>query len=94
MALYFAAHRWGNGIGIYNYQSEANKILRGMRHHPVLTGTSPFRIHPGDALMDLITFDRTWLRPWAFYSVENETVRNELLALFPDGCYAAFAGDV
>jgi hypothetical protein len=51
-------------------------------------------IHPGDALMDLITFDRTWLRPWAFYSVENETLRNELLALFPDGCYVGFAGDV
>jgi len=51
-------------------------------------------IHPGDALVDLITFDRTWLRPWAFYSVENEMVRNELLALFPDGCYVGFAGDV
>jgi oligosaccharide reducing-end xylanase len=48
MALYFAAHRWGNGTGIYNYQAEADKILRGMRHHPVLTGTSPFRIHPDD----------------------------------------------
>jgi hypothetical protein len=51
-------------------------------------------IHPGDALMNLITFDRTWLRPWAFYSVEDETVRGELLALFPDGCYVGFAGDV
>jgi len=50
-------------------------------------------IHPGDALMNLITFDRTWLRPWAFYSVEDEEVRRELLALFPDGCYVAFAGD-
>jgi oligosaccharide reducing-end xylanase len=49
MALYFAAHRWGNGKGIYNYQAEADKILRGMRHHPVLTGTGPFRIHPEDA---------------------------------------------
>jgi oligosaccharide reducing-end xylanase len=53
MALYFAARRWGNetggnGKGIYNYQAEADKILRGMRHHPVLTGTSPFRIHPND----------------------------------------------
>jgi oligosaccharide reducing-end xylanase len=48
MALYFAAHRWGNGQGIYNYQAEADKILRGMRHHPVLTGTGPFRIHPDD----------------------------------------------
>jgi len=48
MALYFAAHRWGNGKGIYNYQAEADKILRGMRHHPVLTATGPFRIHPDD----------------------------------------------
>jgi hypothetical protein len=51
-------------------------------------------IHPGDALMNLITFDRTWLRPWAFYAIEDEAVRNELLAMFPDGCYVAFAGDV
>jgi len=50
-------------------------------------------IHPGDALYNLITFDRTWLRPWAFYAIEDEAVRNELLALFPDGCYCAFAGD-
>jgi hypothetical protein len=50
-------------------------------------------IHPGDALMNLITFDRTWLRPWAFYSVEDAEIRAELLALFPDGCYVAFAGD-
>lgn len=48
MALYFAAHRWGNGKGIYNYQKEADTILRGMRHHGVLTGTTPFRIHPND----------------------------------------------
>ncbi|MGH9676153.1 MAG: hypothetical protein ACRD36_03545, partial [Candidatus Acidiferrum sp.] len=50
-------------------------------------------IHPGDALMNLITFDRTWLRPWAFYSIEDEAVRAELLAMFPDGCYIAFAGE-
>jgi oligosaccharide reducing-end xylanase len=48
MALYFAAHRWGNGEGIYNYQQQADKLLRGMRHHPILTATGPFRIHPDD----------------------------------------------
>ena len=48
MSLYFAAHRWGNGEGIYDYQAQADRILRTMRHHPVLTATSPFRIHPGD----------------------------------------------
>lgn len=48
MSLYFAAHRWGNGKGLYNYQAQADRILRGMRHHPVLTATGPFRIHPND----------------------------------------------
>lgn len=61
MALYFAAHRWGNGKGIYNYQAEADKILRGMRHHPVLTGTSPFRIHPDDP--PFVMPDHPWPSP-------------------------------
>ena len=61
MSLYFAAHRWGNGKGIYNYQAEADKILRGMRHHPVLTGTGPFRIHPEDP--PFVMPDRPWPSP-------------------------------
>ena len=61
MSLYFAAHRWGNGKGIYNYQAEADRILRGMRHHPVLTGTSPFRIHPDDP--PFVTPDHPWPSP-------------------------------
>jgi oligosaccharide reducing-end xylanase len=48
MALLFAAHRWGNGQGIYNYQEQANRILSVMRHHPVMTGTGPFKVHPDD----------------------------------------------
>ncbi|MGC1459921.1 MAG: glycosyl hydrolase family 8 [Steroidobacteraceae bacterium] len=61
MALYFAAHRWGNGRGIYNYQREAERILRGMRHHPVLTATPPFRIHPGDT--PFVAPDTPWPSP-------------------------------
>jgi len=49
--------------------------------------------HPGDALFNLITFSRTWIRPWAFYSIEDKETRDALLALFPDGCYVAYAGD-
>jgi oligosaccharide reducing-end xylanase len=48
MALLFAARRWGNGQGLYDYQAQAERILRGMRHHPVLTETGPLRIHPED----------------------------------------------
>jgi len=38
MSLYFAASRWGNGEGIYNYKAMADKILTAMRHHPLKTG--------------------------------------------------------
>jgi hypothetical protein len=48
---------------------------------------------PGDALYNLITFTRTWIRPWAFYAIEDKQTRDELLAMFPDGCYVAFAGE-
>jgi hypothetical protein len=48
---------------------------------------------PGDALVNLVTFARTWIRPWAFHAIEDAAVREALLQLFPDGCYAAFAGD-
>jgi len=50
-------------------------------------------VHPGDALFNLITFSRTWIRPWSFYQLEDKAVRDELLELFPDGCYVAFAGE-
>jgi oligosaccharide reducing-end xylanase len=61
MALYFAARRWGNGKGIYDYQAEADKILRGMRHHGLKTGTPPFRIHPGD--QPFVEPDMPWPSP-------------------------------
>ncbi len=31
MALFFASHRWGDGEGIYNYSSEACKLLHEMK---------------------------------------------------------------
>ena len=48
----------------------------------------------GDYNPNLITFQRTWMRPWAFYQLDDKALRAELLALFPDGCYVAFAGDM
>ncbi|MGA8938522.1 MAG: glycosyl hydrolase family 8 [Acidobacteriaceae bacterium] len=48
MALLFAARRWGNGHGIYDYQAQADRILHLMRHHAEDTATGPFRIHPND----------------------------------------------
>jgi oligosaccharide reducing-end xylanase len=31
-ALFFASHRWGNGSGIFNYEFEAQSLLRSMLH--------------------------------------------------------------
>ncbi|HWY32624.1 MAG TPA: glycosyl hydrolase family 8 [Candidatus Acidoferrum sp.] len=38
MALLFAANRWGNGPGIYNYQAQADELLKNMRHRGTITG--------------------------------------------------------
>ena len=37
-ALYFAAHRWGNGKGIYNYKAQADELLSRMRHRESISG--------------------------------------------------------
>jgi hypothetical protein len=50
--------------------------------------------HPGDALYSQITFDRNWFEPWTFFSERvPKEIRPQLLKLFPDGAYCAFAGD-
>jgi oligosaccharide reducing-end xylanase len=38
MALYFAANRWGNGRGIYNYKEQADQLLTHLRHRAAITG--------------------------------------------------------
>ena len=47
---------------------------------------------PGDAVELLATFSRTWLRKWAFKRLNNKDLVQKLEALYPDGCYVAFAG--
>jgi len=42
MALYFAANRWGNGEGIYNYKAQADELLTTMRHREEKTGPTRF----------------------------------------------------
>jgi len=38
MALYFAANRWGNGRGIYDYRAQADRLLGHMVHREPITG--------------------------------------------------------
>jgi oligosaccharide reducing-end xylanase len=43
MALYFAAHRWGSGAGIYNYKAQADELLSRMVHRETISGKIPMR---------------------------------------------------
>lgn len=40
MALYFAANRWGNGSGIYDYRAQADKLLDDMKNRGLITGNT------------------------------------------------------
>lgn len=42
-ALYFAAHRWGGGKGIYDYKTQADELLARMLHRGKITGSLPWR---------------------------------------------------
>jgi oligosaccharide reducing-end xylanase len=53
MSLLFAANRWGNGQGIYNYQVEAERLLAAMVHRPVITGQSKWGPHSVGPMMNL-----------------------------------------
>ena len=78
-----------------SYPHAADKIQAGRSQSPTksMRARRAWRpqglptTHPGDALFNLVTFSRTWIRPWSFYAIEDEAVRDALLALFPDGCY-------
>ncbi len=52
MSLYFAAGRWGNGTGIYHYQSQADRLLTDMRHRQVITGPTIGGTKTAGALFD------------------------------------------
>lgn len=43
MALYLAAHRWGNGKGIYDYKAQADELLSRVLNRPVIAGPVGWR---------------------------------------------------
>jgi oligosaccharide reducing-end xylanase len=40
MALYFAAGRWDNGTGIYDYRAEADRLLSDMKNRAAISGVT------------------------------------------------------
>jgi oligosaccharide reducing-end xylanase len=51
-ALYFAAHRWGNGSGIYNYKAYADRLLTDMKNRDSITGQTVNGIRTAGNLFD------------------------------------------
>jgi hypothetical protein len=45
-----------------------------------------------DEKMNLVTVEKTWLRPWMFWNVSDKDKRDDLLAKFPKGCQVTFIG--
>ncbi len=80
-----AADKIGSPVGTGSQQYERLARLAQSQGGPLTEG--------GDFNVNLITFQRSWLRPWAFFALEDKSLRDELLQLFPDGAYVAFAGE-
>jgi oligosaccharide reducing-end xylanase len=51
-SLYFADARWGSGQGIYNYRTEAARLLADMRHRQYITGPTVRGVKTAGALFD------------------------------------------
>jgi len=80
-----AADKVGAPVAMGGQQYERLARLAQSQGGPLTEG--------GDFNINLITFQRTWLRPWAFFALDDKSLRDELLQMFPDGAYVAFAGD-
>lgn len=51
-SLYFADARWGSGQGIYNYRTEAARLLTDMRHREIISGPTVRGVTTAGALFD------------------------------------------
>lgn len=46
-----------------------------------------------DSIAADVTIQRTWMRPSYLMEIADETKRDELIEMFPNGCYVVYAGD-
>jgi len=54
MSLYFASGRWGNGTGVYNYRTEADRLLDDMKNRALITGATTTGAKTVGAMFDPI----------------------------------------
>ena len=61
-SLYFAASRWGNGQGIYDYKAEADRLLNNMKNRANITGPTVKGTMPAGGLFftpDIVNIEHT-----------------------------------
>jgi len=44
--------------------------------------------------LDLVTFRRIWLRPWAYWMLQDDAMREEFQEKYPNGVYILFLNDL
>ena len=83
-ALFFAAHRWGNGTGIYNYESEAQDILAKIMNKTGASSVYPY-FNTTSNLATFVPYGDSWtytdpsynlpafFELWAKWSTSNQT---------------------
>ena len=47
-----------------------------------------------DSVAADVTIQRSWIRPSQLMEITDETKRDELIAMFPNGCYVVYVGEV
>lgn len=46
-----------------------------------------------DSVANDVTISRTWFRPSALMDISDDTIREKMIAMFPNGCLACFVGE-
>ncbi len=46
-----------------------------------------------DSIAADVTIQRSWLRPSVLMNIEDKPMRDEMIEMFPNGCYVAYAGE-
>jgi hypothetical protein len=87
IADHITGSSWSSDRGT---SSEFERRIRRQASHGTTVENRPVIVDDRDR----VTFTECWYRPRAFYHIDDTKVRQQLLALFPDGAYVAFANEV
>jgi hypothetical protein len=77
--------------GATNAATASGEIARLARQNVKLGMQSTYVT--SDSIAADVTMKRVWMRPSVLMEIADEVKRDELIALFPNGCYVCYAGE-